>query len=474
MVCKAPPSPSTPLLGREVLLDVAVERLRAGTRVLTITGYGGTGKTRFSIELFRRLADEFAGGAAYVSLAAVTAAPEVLPAVCTALDIAEAHGRSALDALSTVIGERRVLLVLDNLEQVLESAGDIAALVARCPELKIIATSRAPLHISAESEFSLPPLDLPARDASLQSMRECPSVALLVQRAERVKPGFAVTPANAPAIAAICRRLDGLPLALELAAARVRILEPAALLQRLDQALDLLTSGDRDVPLRQRTLRATISWSYSLLNADEQQLLRRVSVFHEGWTLEAMEQVCYSAADRYRALDDLDSLAEKGLVRVVSSGERYALLETVRAFAAEQLHASGDVAALRAAHAHHFVEFCTRCGGRHQGRDAARVDEAGAGRALQYTGRDPVADRLRAHRRHRRRGAGAAAVRQPELALAHRGATPDRPRPGRCVPRDGERWCAEPGAGARTLCQFDDLHGHGRLAPRACRCDGGA
>jgi non-specific serine/threonine protein kinase len=357
-VMRLPPTPSTPLLGREETLIAAAARLRAGARVLTVTGYGGTGKTRFSIELFRRLAPDYAGGAAFVSLASVTAAAEVLPAVAVTLDIAEAPGRPALDALCTVIGERRVLLLLDNLEQVLESAGEIAMLVSRCPGLQVIATSRAPLKIGAESEFVLPPLALPPRDTtSLDALRDCPSIALIVQRAERVKPDFVLTPANAEAIAAICRRLDGLPLAIELAASRVRVLEPAALLQRLDHALDLLTSGDRDLPHRQRTLRATISWSYSLLDAAEQRLLCRASVFHEGWTLEAMEQVCYADDERHRALDQLESLVEKGLVRVVGSGARYALLETIRAFAAEQLHAGGAVDATRQAHADYFVGF---------------------------------------------------------------------------------------------------------------------
>ena len=185
----------------------------------------------------------------------------------------------------------------------------------------MIATSRAPLKIGAETEFSLPPLELPAPDmTSLDALRNCPSVALFLQRGAKVKQDFALTETNAPAIAAICRRLDGLPLALELAAARVRVLEPAALLQRLDHALDLLTSGDRDLPLRQRTLRAAISWSYSLLDAAEQQLLRRLSSFHEGWTFEAMEQVCYGDDERHRALDELDSLVEKGLVRVSALG----------------------------------------------------------------------------------------------------------------------------------------------------------
>ena len=257
-----------------------------------------------------------------------------------------------------MIGDHRVLLVLDNLEQVLDAAKDIAELSSRCPSLHVVATSRAPLKISAETEFPLPPLALPPADeASPEELSRYPSVELFVQRAEKVKPGFALNPANTGAVVSICRRLDGLPLALELAAARVRVLEPAALLQRLDRALDLLTSGDRDLPVRQRTLRATISWSYSLLSAEEQRLLRRVSVFHEGWTLEAMEQVCYGDEGRYRALDELDSLVEKGLVRVVESGGRYGLLETIRAFSMEQLHAGGEMETARDAHADYFLDF---------------------------------------------------------------------------------------------------------------------
>ncbi|MGD8896026.1 MAG: protein kinase, partial [Acidobacteriota bacterium] len=357
-ILRPPPAPSTPLIGREETAVAAAECLRGGARLLTITGYGGTGKTRFAIELFNRHASDHVGGAAFVSLASVTAAEEVLPTLATALAIPEAQDRSAFDALGTVIGTRDVLLVLDNLEQVLDAAEDIAALVARCPKLQVIATSRAPLKVGAETEFSLPPLELPATGTgALDALRRCPSVALFVQRAAKVKSGFALTVANAAPIAEICRRLDGLPLALELAAARVRILEPAALLQRLDHALDLLTSGDRDLPLRQRTLRAAISWSYSLLDAPEQRLLRGLSCFHEGWTLEAMEQVCYAADKRHRALDELDSLVEKGLVRVLDGSGRYALLETIRAFAAEQLHASGEVGSMRNAHADYFVAF---------------------------------------------------------------------------------------------------------------------
>jgi len=388
---KPPPRPATPLLGREDTLTAASSRIRAGARLLTVTGYGGTGKTRFAIELFRRLEAEYPAGAAFVSLASVTDPADVLPTISATLDIAEAPGRSALDAICTVVGEGQALLVLDNLEQVLDAAGGIADLVSRCAALQVIATSRAPLKVGAESEFPLPPLALPdEQTSSVVELGKCSSVALFTQRAEKVKTGFTLSQDNAKAVAAICRRLDGLPLALELAAARVRILEPVALLQRLDHALDLLTSGDRDLPLRQRTLRATISWSYSLLEAGEQRLLRRVSVFHEGWTLEAMERVCYSDDDRPRALDELDSLVEKGLVRVVADGDRYALLETIRAFAAEQLHAGGEVDAVRRMHADYFLGFASAVNADIHGTGQlaavrrARADNANMHAAIQW------------------------------------------------------------------------------------------
>jgi non-specific serine/threonine protein kinase len=357
-IYREPPAPPTDLIGREEQLGTALDRLADGVRVLTLTGVGGTGKTRFSIELFRRYGDRCPGGAAFISLASVTAPDQVLPTVAAALELAEAHGRTPLDALVTLLGDRHVLLVLDNFEQVVDAAGDVAALVARCPGIQVVTTSRRPLKIGAEVEFSLPPLELPdAADQGVEALSSCPSVALFVERARKVKADFHLTAENAPAVSGICRSLDGLPLALELAAARVRVLEPAALLQRLDHALDLLTSGDRDLPVRQRTLRATISWSYSLLNPEEQRLLRYLSTFQEGWTLEAMEQVCYDEADRWRALDELDSLVEKGLVRVMDGGARFSLLETIRAFAAEQLHAGAQVEAARNAHAAFFMEF---------------------------------------------------------------------------------------------------------------------
>ena len=358
-ISSPPPQPATPLLGREEAIEGASSHLRSGVRVLTVTGAGGTGKTRFSVELFHRLHAEYPGGAAFVSLASVEDAAEVMPAVAGALDIAEAHGRSAVDAVATVIGNSHVLLILDNLEQVLDAAGDIAELVSRCPGLQVIATSRAPLKIRAESELPLPPLELPPAGATApEDLVRYPAVDLFVQRAQKVKAGFAVEAENGAAIVAICRRLDGLPLALELAAARIRILEPQALLDRLDHALDVLTSGDRDLPARQRTLRATVNWSYGLLDEGEQRLLRGLSAFSEGWTYEAMESVCFDPQSRSAALDQLDSLVEKGLVQVSGAGDRYLLLVTIRDFAAELLEESQEAEAIRRAHAEYFLRLC--------------------------------------------------------------------------------------------------------------------
>jgi predicted ATPase len=322
---------SRAFFGRRNELRAIEAHIAARDPLITLAGVGGMGKTRFAVEMFHRLQPEYPEGAAFVSLAAVTAAEGVMPAIGAALDIAEAHGRSALDAVATLFGDLRALLLLDNLEQVLGAASDVAALAARCPNLQIVATSQAPLRIGAEAELPLPPLDLPPAGATaVDDVLRAPAVALFVQRAAKVKPGFAVTAANASDVAAICRRLDGLPLALELAAARIRILDAKALRARLDHALDLLTSGDRDLPARHRTLRATVGWSHSLLDAGEQRLLRRASVFSEGFTFDAMEAVCYLPADRRHALHELDSLVEKGMVQVAGIGDRYRLLETLR------------------------------------------------------------------------------------------------------------------------------------------------
>jgi non-specific serine/threonine protein kinase len=362
-ISRPPPAPANALLGRDASLTDAMERLRAGTRVLTVTGPGGTGKTRFAIELFTRLQNDFPDGSAYVSLTAVTRFADVMPTVGNALGIAEAHGRTAVAAIATVLGHGRVLLLLDDIGHARESAVDIAELVSRCTGVCVITTSRAPLAISVEHELTLPPLRLP--DAHATPVDELPrsaAVELFVQRADMVQPAFALTTANRADVAAICVRLDGLPLALELAAARIRLFEPAALRQQLDDAIDRPTSIERDEAAgqstaRQRTLRASIVWSDSLLNAAEQQLLRRLSVFADGWTVTEVEAVCYAEPDRWRARDELRALVDNGLVQMTDAGERYDLLEPIREFAAASLAEHGEVESVHRAHAMAFRAF---------------------------------------------------------------------------------------------------------------------
>ena len=363
VIARAAPTPANALLGREAALAHAIEQVRAGTRVLTITGAGGTGTSRLAIELFAQLRNEYPHGAAYVSLAAVTEASAVMPTVSTALGIAEAHGRSAVDAIVTVIGRGRTLLLLDNLEHTRDSAADIAELVSRCAGVCVITTSRAPLAIGVEHELALPPLTLPdAHATAVDELTRSAAVELFVQRAVMMQPAFTLTPTNGADVVAICIRLCGLPLALELAAARLRLFEPTALLEQLAGATDRPTSDDRDEPtrqrtLRQRTLRATIAWSDSLLNATEQQLLRRLSVFANGWAVAEMEAVCYAAPDRWRALDELRALVDAGLVQVVEAGERYDLLEPIKEFAAESLRECGEAESVHHAHAMVYRAF---------------------------------------------------------------------------------------------------------------------
>ncbi|WP_412069382.1 ATP-binding protein [Rubrivirga sp. IMCC43871] len=352
------PPPTLPgaLIGRESDVDHIVGRLRSDARMVTLTGPGGTGKTRLATAVAEALRTTFSGGVAFVQLAAVTDPSMVLPTIARALDVPEAEGRSVLDGLGALVGTRHVLFVLDNLEQVLGAAPDIAALLARCPHLHILATSRSPLRIGAEADYPVAPLDLPKLGVAVapDDLSRYPATALFMERAINACPGFAPTPDQADAVVAICRRLDGLPLALELAAARVRVLDPQTLLQRLEHALDVLTTGARDLPERQRTLRATIDWSHSLLTEPEQQLYRRLAVFEGGWTQSAAEAVCYDGTAK-TGLDEMASLIEQGLVRPTGVPGRFDMLQTIREFALERLGESGDAEALRVRHADHYL-----------------------------------------------------------------------------------------------------------------------
>jgi len=318
------PIPATPFLGREAeLADVTGLLAREDVRIVTLTGPGGTGKTRLALQAAGASADAYPNGVWWVALAPVDDATLVLQAVAGVL--------GAQGDLAEHIGDKRLLVLLDNFEQVVDAAPSLAQLLERCPRLTFLVTSREPLRIEGEWEFGVDPLG------------EAEAVALFEQRAQAVRRDFV---ANGE-IRAICAKLDNLPLAIELAAARVKMLSPQALLERLDQRLPVLAGGTRDAPERQRTLRATIEWSHDLLSADEQALFHRISVFAGGADLATVEAVC--EAD----LDDLASLVDKSLVRYTE--DRYWLLQTIREYAAEALRESGDLDATRDRHAHHFL-----------------------------------------------------------------------------------------------------------------------
>lgn len=348
---KKPPQPSHSLIGREEDIAALLEAVRAD-RLVSVTGPGGVGKTRLLIEAGHRLESEFSGGTAYIEMAEVAGDDNFIPALAEQLDVKEAEGRSFAAGITTLIGSKRVLLLVDNFEQLVGAAPHVSQLVAACPHLQMIVTSRTPLRLAAEREVRISPLALPpAEETSIEQVRESPAVKLFLARAVTPTGQLILTRENASAVAAICRRLDGLPLALELAAARVRLLSPSILLDRLANALDVLTTGARDLPERQQTLRATIDWSHSLLNEDEQRLFRTMSVFSGGCTLELLEAVC---GEGVPCLDLLESLVDKALVQVSASG-RFTMLQTIADYAAEQLSASSERDEMAARHAAAFV-----------------------------------------------------------------------------------------------------------------------
>jgi predicted ATPase len=323
-------------------------------RLVTLTGAGGTGKTRLAQAVATAVQDRYRDGACFVDLSPLTDPSHVPPAIATALGVREIAGETFLQTLSRSLRKRRLLLVLDNCERVLDAAADVAALLAACPDLVILATSRIPLHIRAERELAVTPLPLPdGKDLpSLRVLEHAPAIALFLERARVVSTGFSLTGDNAADVVAICQRLDGLPLAIELAAARVKSLTPSALLARLERRLPLLTGGARDLPARQRTLHDAIAWSYDLLTPHEQALFRQLAVFAGGWTLDAAEAVMDLNAEA-DLVDALSSLADKSLVWLDhrQSEPRYRMLETVREFAWDSLQQAGEGDQLRARHA---------------------------------------------------------------------------------------------------------------------------
>ena len=376
------PVSMTSLLGREQAIDEVAGLLeRPEVRLVTLTGPGGVGKTRLAVAVGERLRDRFGAGTVFVPLDAVTDPGRVVAAIGRAVGADLAGTGSPVEALAETFGDGAWLLILDNLEQVIQVAPGLGELLARCPQLAMLATSRTVLGLRAEREYPVLPLSLPADPggASAAEVAASPAVALFVDRARAVRPGFALTGGNAAAVAEICRRLEGLPLAIELAAARTRLLDPPALLDRLAASLDALGTGAVDLPERQRTLRATVQWSVGLLADAERSLLEVAAVFVDGWTVQAAAAVAGLEEDR--ALELSEALARHSLVYLDSTqfGARTRMLETVRAFVAERLAARPDA-----------IEV----GRRHAGYYRALAEQAD--RPLRSPGRGEWLERLRA------------------------------------------------------------------------------
>jgi predicted ATPase/class 3 adenylate cyclase len=374
------PAQATTLVGREAeLAQVRALLRRDGVRLATLSGPGGTGKTRLALQAVAEMVDEFEHGVWFTALAPIRDPALVLPAVAAALGVKDAPGIAPAETLKQYLRERRLLLVLDNFEQVLDAGPAVAELLAASPGLKILVTSRGLLRVYGEHDFPVPPLTLPCAGKSFRECNQSEAVRLFAERARAVKPAFAVTDENAAALAALCAQLDGLPLAIELAAAQIRLFTPEAMLAELCVAcggggsLELLAGGARNLPERQRTLRGAIAWSYDLLDEGERAAFRRLGVFSGGWDRGGAAVVL----EKNRSAAALQSLLDKSLLRVCEEGgePRFEMLETLREFALERLDEHGEGDDARARHSAHFLSLAETCSSRLEGPDQQRWSE---------------------------------------------------------------------------------------------------
>ncbi|HKD73958.1 MAG TPA: AAA family ATPase, partial [Ktedonobacterales bacterium] len=355
------PWPLTPLFGRTAeIAGVSALLTRDDVRVVTLTGPPGIGKTRLAVQVARNLADAFENGVVYFALASLHDPALVLESIAHVMGIRPSGAMTVLETLTAHLHERACLLVLDNLEQIVDAASSLAELLALCPQVRLLLTSRVALNMRGEHRFIVPPLAVPASSAvSVQTLRTFPGTALFLEQALAIMPDFAPAPIDVAAIATICSRLDGLPLAIELTAARIGLLSPPALLRRLDHRLSLLDHGPRDLPPQQRTLREALDWSYDLLHAREQQIFRYLAIFAGEWSLDAAVHICDLPEDEL--LVALKTLIDSSLVQSVISdddeGSRFMLLETIRAYGLERLCEQSEDLLVGRRHATYYAAY---------------------------------------------------------------------------------------------------------------------